>query len=110
MRFSSSRRFNQLPLARFSQLNAGMHVSAVFAALLSLVLVRPGGGDGEHPPRPPREALEACEEMEAGDACAFQGRNDETVEGTCFTPGDDKPLACRPSDPPPRKDGGGRGS
>ncbi len=87
--------------------HSSMHVPAIFAALLSLVLVRPdGGGDGERPPRPPAEALEACEELEAGDACSFEGRNDETVEGTCFTPGDDKPLACRPSNPPPGREGG----
>ena len=53
------------------------------------------GGKGHPPP----EALAACEGRSAGDACSFE-RDDEEVEGTCFTPADDKPLACRPSEAP----------
>jgi hypothetical protein len=57
-------------------------------------------GDGEpRCPRPPREAVEACVDHAAGDACSFEGR-DGTVTGTCWKPSDapaDAPLACAPA-------------
>ena len=60
-----------------------------------------GGGRGEgRPHRPPPEALDACQGKAAGAGCSFQGKHGN-VEGTCFTPASDKPLACRPSKPPP---------
>ncbi|PRQ09667.1 hypothetical protein [Enhygromyxa salina] len=70
--------------------------------LLTLLANAPGGSDGDHPPRPPREAVEACADRASGDACSFEGREGETVNGSCFTPDADKPLACRPDHPPPR--------
>lgn len=72
--------------------------------LLALTLANPGGGgqapDGERPRHPPREALDACADKDSGDSCSFTGREDATVEGTCFSPDDDKPLACRPDNAP----------
>ncbi|MFW2403926.1 MAG: hypothetical protein ACN4GT_04095 [Gammaproteobacteria bacterium] len=44
---------------------------------------------------PPPQALEACEALIEGDACSFTGRNDEVLNGTCFSPREDI-LACRP--------------
>ena len=79
-----------------------MHIPAL---IVSLLLSLMADGDRQRPPRPPREAVEACEDLEAGEECAFEGRDQETVTGTCFTPDQDKPLACRPDDapePPPR--------
>lgn len=55
-------------------------------------------GEGERR-GPPPEALEACEGKAAGDACAFEGRRGEAVEGQCFTPDEERPLACRPERP-----------
>lgn len=49
------------------------------------------------PPRPPKVAVEACASRAAGDACAFDD-DGHHVTGTCFTPDDDKPLACKPED------------
>lgn len=53
---------------------------------------------------PPPEALEACAELSAGDACTVDGPRG-TAEGTCEAPPDrsDAELACRPDDmgPPP---------
>jgi hypothetical protein len=57
---------------------------------------------GEQRRGPPPEALKACEAMKAGDACSFTGPPGK-MEGSCFTPGSTKPLACRPKDAP--KDG-----
>ncbi|KIG19296.1 hypothetical protein DB30_03852 [Enhygromyxa salina] len=68
--------------------------------LFALLASPPGGSGGDHPPRPPREAVEACVDKASGDACSFEGREGETVDGSCFTPEDDKPLACRPEQPP----------
>ncbi len=45
---------------------------------------------------PPEAAVEACAALVQGDPCAFNGRRDESVEGTCEAP-EDKPLACRPA-------------
>ena len=57
-----------------------------------------------HRHHPPPEALAACQGKEAGAACSFSHK-ERTVEGTCFTPASDKPLACRPvrapAAPPP---------
>lgn len=66
---------------------------------------KPGKG-GHHPPPP--EAIEACESLKVGDPCSFEGRNGEELEGSCFTPSQDKPVACKPSQPPPGE-GGGQG-
>ena len=49
--------------------------------------------------RPPQEAIEACANKKADDACSFEGR-DGPVEGRCFSPDDARPLACRPDRPP----------
>ncbi|PRQ03674.1 hypothetical protein ENSA5_13670 [Enhygromyxa salina] len=58
--------------------------------------------NGDGPPRPPPEAVEACADKASGDACSFAGREGDTVDGSCFAPDADKPLACRPDHPPPR--------
>lgn len=56
--------------------------------------------DKPHRKAPPA-ALEACASLVEGDPCAFTGRRDEEVQGSCFAPSD-KTLACRPDSPPPR--------
>ncbi|XWN30541.1 MAG: YHYH protein [Devosia sp.] len=64
-----------------------------------------GAQQRERGPRrgPPREAISACEGLDAGASCAFQGpRGERTISGTCRdTPRGDR--ACVPDDaPPPR--------
>jgi hypothetical protein len=59
-----------------------------------------GPPQGGHPPRPPPEALRACDGKAAGASCSFS-LGEHALEGTCWTPASDKPLACRPSGPPP---------
>jgi hypothetical protein len=54
---------------------------------------------GHHHPSP--EAIGACQGKQAGDACSFTHK-DRSLEGACFTPASDKPLACRPARPPPQ--------
>ncbi len=53
---------------------------------------------GKRPPPP--EALKACESKNSGDACSFEGREKQKVEGACWTPDSSKPLACKPSNAP----------
>ncbi|NVB40259.1 hypothetical protein G6O69_20620 [Pseudenhygromyxa sp. WMMC2535] len=85
-----------------------MHVAAslIRPLLLLFTLFSSGPGEGERPPqgdgppRPPAEAIDACSGKSSGDSCSFSGREGETVSGVCFTPESDKPLACRPSQPP----------
>lgn len=47
-------------------------------------------------PRPPREALEACQGKKRNAECAFNGRKGEKVVGYCWAPSPELPLACRP--------------
>lgn len=46
--------------------------------------------------KPPKRALLACEDKESGTSCSFNSEKRGEVTGTCFSPSDDKPLACRP--------------
>lgn len=57
---------------------------------------------------PPPQALEACEAMVEGDPCSFTGRNEEQLNGTCFSPREDI-LACRPEGHEGRQHGHGNG-
>lgn len=51
----------------------------------------------ENPPRPPQEAIEACESLSEGDSCSFEGRHQELVTGMCVTLKEDEALlACKP--------------
>ncbi|QCO54522.1 hypothetical protein EOK75_00990 [Pseudorhodobacter turbinis] len=50
--------------------------------------------------RPPREALEACANVNPQSACEFSGRNGEAVQGKCMSPEANVPLACVPANPP----------
>ena len=50
------------------------------------------------PPRPPREALAACEGAAANAACAFD-IDGHHLDGTCQPVGE--ALACAPNNPPP---------
>lgn len=70
-------------------------------ALFALAIGADAAAQSGHrrPPRPPQEAIEACANKKADDACSFEGR-DGTVEGRCFSPDDARPLACRPDRPP----------
>lgn len=55
-------------------------------------------GDG-----PPAEALEACTDIDVGEACSFTGRRGDSLSGTCTaTPDDSGQVACRPDDWPGR--------
>lgn len=73
----------------------------LIAALLGLTLgsaaslsfAQPPGGRGGPPP----EATEACANLSEGDACSFEGRRGETLEGECFMPPrGEEVLACKP--------------
>lgn len=54
--------------------------------------------------RPPKEAIEACSSKASNDTCQFNGKNNEAVSGTCFSPSADKPLACKPSEMKEKKE------
>ena len=70
----------------------------LFASLTSLAEGPGSGQQGQNkPPRPPKEAVDACQSKNAGDACSFSGPKGDK-SGTCFTPEATKPLACKPSD------------
>lgn len=101
-------------------------LTVVGLTVLSLLAMAPGlsaqqqrGGGADQPPpgrqqgeqgrgkRPPREAIEACAQKQAGDACQFQGRRGEQLKGKCWAPSKQHVLACLPEGhrPPPPRDG-----
>lgn len=69
----------------------GLIAGTLFAMLFaqSAFAERRGGGG------PPQEAIDSCAALTAGDACSFNGRNDEELKGVCFAP-EDRELACKP--------------
>lgn len=56
----------------------------------------PGTGTGGGPPSPPAAAVEACKGKKRDEPCSFalEGTGET---GTCFSPFDGLPMACRPS-------------
>jgi hypothetical protein len=72
----------------------------LFAALScssGLLLAQSAEGQGG-PRKPPKEALEACKSLSAGQACSFSSSRG-AVNGACWAP-EGKPLACKPKDAP----------
>ena len=56
-----------------------------------------GQGQGGQRHGPPPAAIDACKSKNSGAECSFIGRNNETRNGTCFSPSPEHPLACRPA-------------
>ncbi len=44
---------------------------------------------------PPKVAVEACANSSAGQQCSFEGKRG-SESGTCFSPSEERPLACKP--------------
>ncbi|MEB8388383.1 hypothetical protein OO012_14210 [Rhodobacteraceae bacterium KMM 6894] len=59
-----------------------------------------GGGKGDGPKKPSREALDACEGAKPQSVCKFNGPKGEAIKGSCMSPKSDLPLACVPARPP----------
>ncbi len=75
-------------------------------AVLTIFLVTPLTACAQNNGRrqgPPPEAIEACENKNAGDSVSFTGRRGESLEATCQEM--DGQLVAVPEDMPP---GGGR--
>ena len=81
----------------------------LFSSLFMAAAQAEDGQQGQRDGRrgPPQVALDACVAKVAGDACTFNGRNNEELTGTCFEPGE-RELACRPEGHD-RRQGGQRG-
>tara|TARA_R110000824_G_scaffold189187_1_gene370606 strand:- start:52 stop:459 length:408 start_codon:yes stop_codon:yes gene_type:complete len=73
--------------------------SATSAQSFSVAQSAPAG-QGNRAGRPPREALDACANVDPQSACSFNNREGETVQGRCMSPKADVPLACVPANPP----------
>ncbi len=73
---------------------------------LSAALAQAQPKNGKRPQGPPPEAFAACEAAQEGDACTFNGRGSDELEGTCKAPpkGEGK-LACVPEGGHPPKSG-----
>lgn len=88
-------------------------LSLVFAAGPAALPLGTGSGsappppDGHHHHKPPQEAIDACTNLKADDACSFK-IHDHDVTGACKAlPDDASQLACRPDHPPPHGGPGG---
>ncbi|MCP5266921.1 MAG: hypothetical protein H6934_12465 [Burkholderiaceae bacterium] len=55
---------------------------------------------------PPAEAIDACRQRKADEACRFEGRRG-TLSGRCWAP-EGRPLACRPENAPAHEPRGQR--
>ena len=68
-----------------------------------------GSGGCHRPPPLPPQAIDACANLTAGAACAFD-IDSHHVTGTCRQgPNGSGPLACAPDQPPPPPGGSGSG-
>lgn len=57
-----------------------------------------GMGPGRH--GPPAEALAACKNLSASTACSFQGKNGQTIQGTCLNRPMGGEMVCHPNGVP----------
>ena len=58
--------------------------------------VNPDGGNSRPQQFPPQDALAACKGQSQGDACSFNTRNGNTINGSCILPPGMDQLACAP--------------
>jgi hypothetical protein len=86
--------------------------SFILAAGAAALPLDGGSGSGTPPPGehhhhgPPQEAIAACANLKADDACSFK-INDHDISGTCKAhPDNANQLACRPEHPPHHDHGG----
>lgn len=71
-------------------------VGAAFAALAFVALPALAQDRGHGPPQ---EALTACRGRSRGASCSVTPRGGgSAMQGTCDSPSDEQPLACRPAD------------
>jgi hypothetical protein len=80
-----------------SKLLLQLGLLAALTGASGVLLAQPPEGR-EGPPRPPKEALDSCKSLSAGQACSFTTPKG-TVDGACWAP-EGKPLACKPKDAP----------
>lgn len=79
---------------------------ALCAALITTpaTAARPGAGsEGDRPPGPPSEAVEACLDVDEGGECAFEMPRHE-IRGTCRAVPEGQ-VACVPRHVPPHRRG-----
>ena len=75
-------------------------ILTAFALVITALPFAIANADRPPPPRPPREAFEACAKLKAGDACTVT-LGTHTITGVCAAgPDGTGPLACRPDHPP----------
>lgn len=76
----------------------------MLASISITVVAAPSEEDNREGRRgPPQAAIDACVDLEQDAACTFEGRRG-SLDGVCFAPRDDLPLACRPSKREKRRD------
>ena len=82
-------------------------IALSFTLIANSALAERDGEDRQKKRRgPPAEAIEACANLNEGDACQFTGRRGD-ASGTCFLPPKDgSALACKPSAHKERKQEG----
>ena len=74
----------------------------------SLLLIAPASAQ-QRRGQPPQEAFDACEGLDAGDACTVETPRGDTVEGTCHSRQQEGELFCRPNNRERRRNRNRRG-
>lgn len=83
-------------------LTAAASIALMFAAQTAYASEEGGRGQGGDRKGPPPEAFTACEGKSVGDTSSFEGRNGETLSGTCEeTP--DGQMVLHPDNAPQRQ-------
>lgn len=82
-------------------LKSKLVLAALFSIVVSQAVAKPGKQEGQRK-GPPPEAIEACANLQEGDAVSFETRRGETLNGTCMMI-DDQLAAVPEGHKPPER-------
>jgi hypothetical protein len=82
-------------------LKSKLVVAVLFSVLAGQVAAKPGKQEGQRK-GPPPEAIEACANLQEGDAVTFETRRGDTLSGTCMMI-DDQLAAVPEGHKPPER-------
>ncbi|BDX04851.1 hypothetical protein [Planctobacterium marinum] len=82
-------------------LKSKLVMAVLFSVLAGQVVAKPGKQEGQRK-GPPPEAIEACANLQEGDAVTFETRRGDTLSGTCMMINDQLAAVPEGHKPPER--------